>query len=160
MKVENVLQGRSRCSEKRLAGFSLFEATMAMAVVGICSLALFSGFTSGFFNIQLSRENLRATQIMLEKTETLRLYSWDQVVNDPGFIPTNFTAKYDPNAPSGSQGLTYTGTLHITPAPLNTSYSNDVRLVTVSLAWKTGGVNRNREFTTYIARNGLQNYIY
>lgn len=143
-----------------MAAFSLFEATMAMAVMGICSLALFSGFTSGFFNIQLARENSRATQIMLEKTETLRLYNWDQI-NTPGFIPTNFAAKYDPNAPQGSQGLTYNGTLTIGPAPLlSTSYSNNVRLVVVSLAWKTGGINRNREFTTYVARNGLQTYIY
>jgi type II secretory pathway pseudopilin PulG len=159
MKLEYLLRVQSRRQGGRVAAFSLFEATMAMAVVGICSLALFSGFTSGFFNIQLARENLRATQIMLEKTETLRLYNWDQV-NTPGFIPTNFVAKYDPNAPNGSQGLTYTGTLIIGPAPLTTSYNADVRLVSVTLAWRTGGVNRNREFNTYIARNGLQNYIY
>lgn len=159
MKLKDLLRVQSRRQSGRVAGFSLFEATMSMAVVGICSLALFSGFTSGFFNIQLARENLRATQIMLEKTETLRLYNWDQI-NTPGFVPTNFVAKYDPNAPSGSQGLTYTGTLIIGPAPLTTSYNADVRLVSVTLAWRTGGVNRNREFNTYIARNGLQNYIY
>lgn len=140
-------------------GFSLFEATMSMAIVGICSLALFSGFTSGFFNMQLARENLRATQIMLEKTETLRLYNWNQI-NSNGFVLPAFTNRYDPNALNGSQGLTYTGTVTIGPAPLATSYSNQVRLVTVTLNWKTGGINRTRQFTTYIAQSGLQNYIY
>jgi type II secretory pathway pseudopilin PulG len=159
MKLKDLLRVQSRRQSGRVAAFSLFEATMAMAVVGICSLALFSGFTSGFFNIQLARENLRATQIMLEKTETLRLYNWDQV-NTAGFVPTNFVAKYDPNAPDGSQGLTYNGTLTIGSTALSTSYSNDVRLVVVTVAWKTGGIDRNREFTTYIARNGLQTYIY
>ena len=132
---------------------------MAMAVVGICALALFSGFTSGFFNIRLARENLRATQIMLEKTETLRLYSWDQVTSN-GFIPTNFTARYDPNASAGAQGLTYRGIMTLSPVTLDTTYSNDMRMVTVQLDWHTGGIQRHRQFTTYIARNGLQNYIY
>jgi type II secretory pathway pseudopilin PulG len=158
MKLKYLLRVQSR-RQWGMAGFSLFEATMAMAVVGICSLALFSGLTSGFFNIQLARENLRATQIMLEKTETLRLYNWDQI-NTAGFVPTNFAAQYDPNAPDGSQGLTYNGTLTIGPAPLSTSYSNDVRLVVVTVTWRTGGINRNREFNTYVARNGLQTYIY
>jgi len=159
MKSKAMLRGQSQLQRRRLAGFSLFEATMAMAVVGICSLALFSGFTGGFFNMQMARENLRATQIMLEKTETLRLYSWDQI-NSNGFVLPNFTQKYDPNAPAGSQGLTYSGTVDISPAPLATSYSNNVKLVTVTLNWKTGGINRTRQFTTYIAQNGLQNYIY
>jgi len=132
---------------------------MAMAVVGICSLALFSGFTGGYFNIKLSRENVRATQIMLEKTETLRLYSWDQVTSN-GFVPSSFVAQYDPNATSGSQGLTYQGTLTIAPVPLSTSYSNDMRMLTVELDWHTGGIQRHRHYTTYVSRNGLQNYIY
>jgi type II secretory pathway pseudopilin PulG len=145
---------------RRSGGFTLTEVTWAMFFLGVSAVALLSGFTGGFFNIQLSRENLRATQIMLEKTETLRLYSWDQV-NSNGFIPTNFTALYDPNAPQGSRGLTYNGTMTISPAPIaDSSYSNDVKMVSVVVNWRTGGIGRTRQFTTYIARNGLQNYIY
>ncbi len=143
----------------RLAAFSLVEVSVAMAVIGTAVVALFSGFTSGFFTMEMARENLRATQIMLEKTETLRLYNWDQV-NDPGFITTTFTAPYDPNATNLNTGIIYHGTVVISAAPVPTSYSSDMRMVTVALNWKTGKVNRNRSFTTYIARNGLQNYIY
>src|SRR5262250_322490 len=111
------------------AGFSLVEVTVGMAVVGTSVVALFSGFTTGFFTMQMARENLRATQIMLEKTETLRLYNWDQV-NDPGFVKTNFVSPYDPTATNLLTGIVYNGTVTISAAPVPTSYSNDMRMVT------------------------------
>jgi type II secretory pathway pseudopilin PulG len=147
----------SKRKRSRAGGFSLVEVTVGMAVIGTTAIALFSGFTSGFFTMQMARENLRATQIMLEKTETLRLYSWDQI-NTGGFIPTSFTAPYDPN--STNTGIVYSGLMTITPCAIPTTFSNDMRTVTVKLDWKTGSLNRTRTFTTYIARNGLQNYIY
>jgi hypothetical protein len=41
-----------------------------------------------------------------------------------------------------------------------TAYSDEMKQVTVSLNWTTSGINRSRSFTTFVARNGLQNYIY
>ena len=157
MKTKSLLKNAA-CGSRRLsAGFSIVEVCVGMAVVGTSAAALFSGFTSGFFTMQLARENLRATQILQEKTETLRLYSWDQI-NTSGFIPTTFTAPYDPNSTNG--GITYHGTLSLGSWPLATSYSNDMRQVTVTVNWQTGSLQRSRSFTTYVARNGLQNYIY
>lgn len=118
---------------------------------------MFSGINSGFFTMQLARENLRATQIMLEKTETLRLYSWDQI-NTTNFIPATFEAPYDPN--STNSGITYTGTLLISPTTLGTSYSGNMKMVTVTLNWQTRGLSRTRSFTTYVSSSGLQSYIY
>lgn len=160
MKIKNLVTNSSpRLRRKLTAAFSIAEVSVAMGIIGTASVALFSGFTTGFFTMQMARENLRATQIMLERTETLRLYNWDQVTL-PGFIEPTFTEKYDPNATSGAQGLTYSGTVRIDPVPLTTAYSDDMRMVTVTLNWKTGEINRNRSFTTYIARNGMQNYVY
>ena len=143
---------------RKLAAFSLIEATVGMAVISTVVGAMLSGITSGTFTMRMARENLRATQIMLEKVETIRLYSWDQV-NTAGFIPTNFTATYDPHG-APSVGLTYSGTMTVTPAPIAASYSDDMRMVTVHLSWQTAGLQRDREFISYIARNGLQDYIY
>ena len=95
---------------------------------------------------------------MLEKTETLRLYSWDQIIALPTHIGTY--EKYDPNAPDGLQGHSYKVDVYIDPVPLTTSYSADMKMVRVELHWKTGAIERNRSFTTYVARNGLQSYIY
>src|SRR5438093_1192011 len=142
----------------KLAGFSLVEASVGMGVVGTVFAALLSGIASGTFTMRMARENLRATQIMLEKVETIRLYSWDQV-NSNGFIPTSFSATYDPQG-APNVGLTYTGTLAITAAPISSSYSNEMKMITVNLSWQTGGLQRNRQFTSYISRNGLQDYVY
>lgn len=141
------------------AGFSLIEVTMAMGVVGTASLALFSGFTGGFRTMELARENLRATQVLLEKTETLRLYSWDQI-NTAGFIPATFTAFYDPNDTNSESSILYSGSMVITNIPISASYSNDMRMAVITLNWQTSGIQRTRTFSTYIARNGLQSYIY
>jgi hypothetical protein len=138
------------------------EVTVGLGILGTAMAALFSGFTTGFFTIRMARENLRATQIMLEKVETIRLYSWQQVTNY-GFAPTNFTAKYDPVSQPSTSGLIYQGELYITPVntnELNTSYAPNMRLVTVKLHWKTGNLPRHREFRSYISRYGLQDYIY
>jgi type II secretory pathway pseudopilin PulG len=148
----------SRNNRARSA-FSLVEATVSMGVLGTVVVALFSGFTTGFFTMQLARENLRATQILLEKMETIRLYSWDQI-NTPGFIPTTFNAPYDPQAQQGSRGLTYAGTMIITNAPIGSSYAGDMKLIKVSLQWKTGNLSRTREFSSLISRYGMQDYIY
>lgn len=140
-----------------LAGFSLVEIMVAVVVVGTTAVAMFSGINTGFFTMQLARENLRATQIMLEKTETLRLYSWDQI-NSTNFIPATFTAPYDPN--STNSGITYSGTLQIAPTTLATTYGANMKMVTVTLNWSTRGLARTRSFTTYVSRSGLQSYVY
>ena len=50
---------------------------------------------SGVEVVQRSREDLRATQVMAELMDTLRLYSWDQMT-DPTFTPKHFDVEYDP----------------------------------------------------------------
>jgi type II secretory pathway pseudopilin PulG len=149
---------RRRSPRRGLAGFSLTEVTVGLGIIGTCVAALFSGFTTGFFTIKMSRENLRATQILLQKAEAIRLQSWDQITN-PTNIPTTFVDSYDPNSPS-SPGATYNGSILITNCPISSSYSNSLRMVVISVNWQTGSIDRNRSYTTYVARNGLQVYIY
>jgi hypothetical protein len=129
-----------------------------MGVIGTITVALFSGFTSGMFTMQMARENLRATQIMLEKMETLRLYSWDQLKTMPAH--QTWDEKYDPNAAAGAQGMNYRVNLYVEPVPLTTSYASDMKMVRVTLDWSTGTIKRSRSFSTYVAHNGLQTYIY
>src|SRR3954463_4667629 len=155
MKIKSSLLKRIR---QRLSGFSLVEATIGMGIIGTTVATLFSGFTSGYFTMQMARENLRATQIMLERVETIRLYSWDQVTT--GYITPTFTAPYDPEATQGQQGLVYNGTITVTDTGLPSSYASDMKKVVVRLNWKTGRLARSREFTSYISRFGMQDYVY
>ncbi len=136
----------------------MIEVTIGMGVIGTTCAALLTGITSGFFTMRMARENLRATQIILEKVETIRLYSWDQI-NTPGFIPATFTQVYDPTR-TNSAGLTYNGTMTITTPAISNSYKDDLRMLTVNLSWTTGSIPRTRQFSTFIARDGLQNYTY
>ena len=137
---------------------NLVDVVMAVAVLGIMAGGLFGSFRYGFLTIQCVRENQRATQILLEKAETIRLYNWDQV-NSNGFIPATFTNVYDPQAVSGAQGATFTGTLAVATCA-GTSYSTNMRQLTVAISWSTRDIPHTRTLTTYIAKDGMQNYVY
>jgi hypothetical protein len=134
------------------------EILVAAAVSGIVFVAVYAGISSGFAVVQLARENLRATQILQEKMETLRLYTWEQI-NTAGFIPTNFTDVFYA-ATQAVSGLTYTGSVSIVETPVTEAYSNDLKQVTVRVSWVSAKVLRQREMTTFVSHYGLQNYVY
>lgn len=143
---------------ERSEAFTLVEVMISVAVVVVSFISLYSGISMGFAVISVARENLRATQILQEKMETMRLYNWDQI-NTAGFVPATFRAPFYPNGPTNS-GLIYSGSLEVVPAPMSENYSNDVRLVVLKINWASGHVARQREMQTYVSRYGLQNYIY
>ncbi|MEW6305945.1 MAG: type II secretion system protein [Verrucomicrobiota bacterium] len=165
---------RLRQTTPRAGGlaFTLVEVLVSVAIIGIMFVSLYAGITSGFAVVQLARENLRATQIMLEKTETMRLYSWSQI-NSNGFIPSTFTAYFFPAVQSSSSlsssdsvssvagsGTLYSGTVVITNAPVSSGYSDNMRLVIITVSWQSGEHTRTREMQTLVSQNGLQPYIY
>ncbi|MBI2947336.1 MAG: prepilin-type N-terminal cleavage/methylation domain-containing protein [Verrucomicrobia bacterium] len=140
------------------AAFSLSEILVALAIGSVVFVSLYSGLSTGFAIVQLARENLRATQILQEKMETIRLYTWDQI-STAGFIPTNFIDVFY-SSTQYSGGLTYTGSVTIVAAPISESYSSDLKMVTVQVTWESANVLRTREMKTFVSRYGLQNYIY
>ena len=141
------------------------EVMVAVGVFGIVFLSLYSSISAGFAVVELSRENLRAIQIMEEKMETIRLYTWEQVTT-PNFVPTNFTDVYyktsegmSSNLVTGS-GITYTGTVTIASAPITEAYSGDIKQITVNLQWVSGRTLRQRDMTTFVSKYGIQSYVY
>jgi hypothetical protein len=103
-------------------------------------------------------ENLRATQILTEKTEAIRLYDWEQITT-AGFIPTSFKVPFDPSN-TNAPGPTYDGTIKIKKVPQGLSYADDLRHVVIDLQWNSRGMSRSRQFNTYVCRTGIQNYHY
>ena len=133
---------------------------MAVAIIGIMCAGLVGSLTYGFYTMGLARENQRATQLILETLETVRLYNWDQV-NSNGFIPPTFTGVYDPQAPVGQQGITYYGTISRGNANMGgPSVNTNLVLMTVTLNWTNRGIRHARTNCTLIARDGIQNYVY
>lgn len=96
---------------------------------------------------------------MVEKMETVRLYTWDQI-NTPGFIPSGFTNYYAEGGGSTYKGFPYTGTMVFTNAPMTTSYSTEMKMVTINLQWTNGNTIKTRQMSSLVAHNGLQDYIY
>jgi len=139
-------------------GFSLIEVMMAVSTSAIFFASLYAVLAFGFDVSRVNRETLRATQILEQKLETIRLYSWDQITNK-NVIVTNFVELFYPltNAPSG---VSYTGSITIAKMALTEKYSNDLLSVTAQLQWKSGKVIRSRQMQTLWSRYGLQNYIY
>ena len=148
--------GLRKCTH---AAFGLMESMFGVVVMGIVFIALYSGMAKGFQSVRSARENLRATQILLEKFETLRLYNWEQV-NTTNYIPLKFTNHYILH-PKGA-GTIYYGTVNIANPPLAATepYRDDMRAVTINLSWQSGSATRTRSFTSFVARYGIQHYVY
>jgi len=141
-------------------GFTLVEIMVAVFLLGLSLAAFYGAFVSGLGVLRVTRENLRATQILEERMEVIRLVKWDDVT--PGFIPTTFTAPY--SASNGTNTtpdeLAFQGTVTINNAPISEKYAGDLRMIQVDLTWKSGNVWRKRQMTTYVSKYGLQNHIY
>jgi Tfp pilus assembly protein PilE len=139
--------------------FALVELLVGVAVLGIMFVALYSGFSAGFAVVQLARENLRATQILQEKVETIRLYTWEQL-NTSGFVPLTFTEPFYAGKSAAESGILYTGKVTMAQAPISEAYKTDLKLVSMEVSWYSAGVQRKRDMQTFVSRYGLQNYIY
>jgi hypothetical protein len=135
---------------------------MSVAVMGVMLVGLYGGLGYGFKQIQLAREDERATQIMAERMEVVRLLSWDQLVNLPGYVPTNFTASYSVNTPTNAPAASqmYTGTVAVLNVPISESYAGNMRQIQITLTWQSEGLTHTRTMSTFVSRYGLQNYVY
>src|SRR5215471_11986454 len=92
--VERPKFDQSAQTARRMAqqAYTLVEVMVAASLLGFMIVSLFAGFSSGFAVLRVARENMRATQILEERMEVVRLIKWDDVA--PGFIPQNFTAPF------------------------------------------------------------------
>ncbi len=135
---------------------------MGAGLLGIMSVSLYAGIGFAFAEIRRAQENVRATQILEERMEVVRLLNWDQVVNLPGYIPKTFTAPFysgnSTNPPVGA--ISYTGRVLVTNAPLTETYANDVRMIQIQVSWPSGKVIRQRQMTTFVSQYGMQKYLY
>lgn len=148
----------------RARAFTLVEVLIGTAVVGIMMAVLFVGLAQGYTNLNTSRQNLRATQILTQKMEAFRLCLWTNINN----LPTTFVDYYNGGG-SGSNGPSteYYGTITVgaaTNIPSSVSYYSQIKLVTVSVNWTNYFYDRpiphTRQMQTLCAYNGLVNYIF
>lgn len=154
---------RNRGGQRRgERAYTLVEVVVASLILAITSAAFYTGLSSGFTVTQFSREEVRATQIMMQQIEAVRLCTWSQLTN------YSFQQVYDPLATNqATAGVVYGGQVTITNAasiPSSAAYAADMCLVTVSLSWTNWNADRPvphfRQMETQVARYGLQTYIW
>lgn len=143
--------------------FTLVEVLISVGMLAFMMISLFAAFTFGFASLATTREDLRATQLLMQKVEAVRLCRWDQLP----YAPKTFRDSYDPTvATNKSKGVVYGGTLATTAAAtfLPAAYRDKVHLVTVTINWTnyTGKnkITHSRQIQTLAAYSGIQNYIY
>lgn len=168
-KVASLSTGGTGTPPVPQSAFTLVETMCAAAIGAIILLALFTGLTSGFNLTQMERENLRATQIALARMEGLRLYAWtSNQLFSPSMLPNTFTDYYYPSGIGGfsSNNTMYTGSVTIANVTLSpsASYSPNMQQIIVKVGWQDTFYGRTnlhvRTFNTFVARYGLQNYVY
>lgn len=147
----------------RSAGYTLVEVLCAVLIAAISAAVLFVGFDNGFAILRTTREDMRATQILMQKTEAVRLCTWQQLTN----CPTTFKEYYYP-AGTTNAGTLYWGTLSTTGVATNVpdsaAYKNNLHLITIRLVWTNfvGAklVPHSRQMQTLSAKYGMQNYLF
>ena len=158
----------SKHSSKGKAAYTFVEALAATVILGVVGASIYWGLAAGNNLILSTRENLRATQILTQKMEAIRLFTWSQINNPTNYLTSNFVETYDPlGATNNSVGTKYQCLISATvPAvgEVPEAYRTNMRTVTVTLFWTNynGGTPlvKKHEMQTRVARNGMQNYIW
>jgi len=148
------------------AGYTLVEVICAVFIAAIAASVLFVGFDNGFAILRTTREDLRATQIMMQKTEAFRLYTWQQLTqaNSPGTFKEYY---FPPGTGTNNPGTLYWGRVATLSAatniPAGVAYRDNLHLITVTVVWTNyiGSlpVPHSRQMQTLSALSGMQNYL-
>lgn len=162
LRMPMIIDKGAKRSRIRAAAFVLADAIVAAFVLATIGGAFCVALSSGFFALQNTREDLRATQILMQRIEALRLCTWSELSQ------YNFQENYDPLGDTNiSSGAKYFGTVTMAPAisvPGSASYAPNMCQVTVTLNWTNYNLSiavpHSRQMQTQVARYGLQNYIW
>ena len=154
--------------------FSLIEVLAAVVISAILLAAVFAGISGTFTLLNTTREDLRATQIIVSRLEALHLEAWgntnqlSQVFNTT-LVPRSFTDYFYPLGlnDTTNQGTVYTGSVNIysnLSLKPSSSYGGSMALVVVTVRWTNSAygvtVPHARSMSTYLSSRGIQNYVY
>ncbi|MDB6168414.1 MAG: hypothetical protein JWM88_1278 [Verrucomicrobia bacterium] len=180
MSRQNPVSGAGRalpCHRVVTRAYTLVEVLMATAILGVGFIGLVQGMTIGSEELDTSRKQQIATQILSGEVERLRASPWSTIANLPAtgtiaisgtgaisgdptcFALSNYTATAsDDNTDLSKLAKNFTCSLvrtRLRPAAATASTATFVKVVyTVSWTSNTGrAYSRNAE--TYLGKNGL-----
>ena len=124
----------------RRRGFSLIEALVALCVLAVIVFSLLPVLIYGFGSAARTRQIALATQICQERVETVRNLPFDTVAA----LGTTFTSDKLSRL-SGGQGL----------QAVESGAGDDIKKLTISVAWAYRGQTLRKDIVTYITRLGV-----
>ena len=152
---------------RALRAYTFAEVLVAVLILGLMLSSLYASFSSGFTIMRSARENLRATQILLQRMEAIRLFNWRQVLDTTNYLKPTFVDYYDPlGATNNTLGASYRGFVSppSIPTDVPVAYRDNMRAVTLTLYWTNHNGNQaivhKRQMQTRVARYGMQNYLW
>jgi hypothetical protein len=159
--VKETIRGKrkGRFQGPTIAGFALLEIAAAAGLGTLMLLALYLCFVTGFAIVRNSRENLRATQVIVERLEDIRHCAFSQITNSI-YNPPRFTAAYDPKQRDG--GLIYHGTITSDVPPIGSVpdvFRANVLMVTVGVSWTSGSICHTQSMRTLIPQDGFEGCV-
>lgn len=150
------------------AGHTLAQALAAITVLGLAVIAFSGAFATAYCVIHSSREQLRASQIVMERAESLRLFNWSQVSAARKHVQPLFVQSDAPSdVTEDSGGVQYVGYL-TGAASLAGGSAKDahahMRNVTLALSSTTCNGDqaavRTSQVQIRLARNGAPKYVW
>src|SRR5438309_10103902 len=108
-------------SRRAASGFTLVEVMIAALIGAVIFAGLFGGLSLGFYFVKQQRDDLRATEIMEQQIEGIRLCAWGggsgtniiaSKLFDTNTIPRSFTT-YELSGSGYNSNTVYTGTITI-----------------------------------------------
>jgi prepilin-type N-terminal cleavage/methylation domain-containing protein len=139
--------------------FTIVEVLISIVIVGISAAGLMGCFRFAWFAVRMARENQRATQIILERAEAIRCYSWDNLASVPQ-TATDYYNRTTHEKPIYRVQTTLVSWSTTPPSGVAPSYASKMQTLTILCSWRSGPVLRTRSYTTYIAQDGIQNYVF
>jgi hypothetical protein len=149
------------------AAYTLVEVLCSVFITATVVAILFVGFDNGFSILRTTREDLRATQILMQRTEAFRLYTWPQLAK----LTNNPYQEYYNPAGGTNRGTLYwinvsaNGVATNIPDTAETAYyKSNLHLITITVNW-TNRINSKpvahmRQMQTLSAISGMQNYLF
>lgn len=149
-------------------GHTSGEGLVAAAFLGVVVALLYGAFSLGFPVIQSTRESLRASRIVMQRAEALRLFTGSQVRDPNNCLKPLFVEPYDPRGVTSNSGrgqyAGYASAAGSATGDLPTACHTHMRPVTVTLYWTNyigaKPVVHSRQMQTALARNGMPKYIW
>src|SRR5436190_1498060 len=136
-------------SFRRRAAFTLIEVMISVGLLLIAIVSFYAGLGTGFSLIRGARENLRATQIMIERFEAIRLFTWDQIQKNLGdSTSTNYVGSVTEYYDIIGTNIPYNVTISFsTNYPPDVDYKGDMGIIVVQVTWNTAGILHSNQMT-------------